>query len=46
MQVYLSFYGIWSEVLDDDERFIVARDADGVMTYVIKDGTENVRASQ
>ena len=29
MQVYLNFYGIWSDILDEDECFIVAKDADG-----------------
>ena len=45
MKVYLNFYGIWSEILDEDECFIVAKGPDVVMTYIIKDGTENVRQS-
>lgn len=43
MQVYLHRYGIWSDVIDQCDTFILAIDADGVMCYVLRDGTEQVR---
>ena len=45
-QVYLFKFGVWVDVLDENEAFIAAKDADGVVTYVIKDGSEQVRVSQ
>lgn len=42
-QVYLHTFGIWSNVLDECDTFLVAKDADGINDYVIKDGNEIVR---
>lgn len=43
-QVYLTRYGIWSDIIDQCDMFILARDADGVNVYVVKDGMQMVRA--
>ena len=45
-KVYLFKFGVWVDVLYENEAFIAAKDADGVVTYVIKDGSEQVRVSQ
>lgn len=45
-QVYLFKFGVWVDVIDESGHFIAAKDADGVVTYVIKDGSEQVRVSQ
>ncbi len=42
-QVYLQKYGIWSDVLDECDAFVVAKDADGVNVYVVKDALILVR---
>ena len=42
-QVYPHAHGIWSPVLDESDTFILAKDVDGVMTYVVKDGYQQVR---
>lgn len=42
-QVYLNLFGIWSDVVAECDTFILARDADGVMCYVLRDGQEQVR---
>ncbi len=45
-QVYLTRYGIWSDIIDQCDMFILARDADGVKVFVIKDGMQMVRAAK
>jgi len=42
-QVYLTHFGMWSDVLDECREFILAKDADGVLCYGIKDGAQQVR---
>lgn len=42
-QVYLNLFVIWSDVISECDTFILARDADGVMCYVLRDGLEMVR---
>lgn len=41
--VYLHYHGVWSDIIAQNNTFILARDIDGVMTYVLRDGMENVR---
>lgn len=42
-QVYLNLYGHWSDIIEESHVFILAKDVDGVMTYIIKDGQERTR---
>lgn len=42
-QVYLFAHGAWSDIIAECETFIVAKDIDGLMTYVVKNGMEQVR---
>jgi len=42
-QVYLSHFNIWSEVISECDTFLLAKDADGVNVYVVKDGFQQVR---
>lgn len=43
-QVYLTRYGIWSDIIDQCDTLTLARDADDVNVYVVKDGMQMVRA--
>lgn len=45
-QVYLSLFGVWSDIIDQCDTFIVAKDMDGIMTYVLKDGAQKVRLAK
>ena len=42
-QVFLQSYHIWADVIAESDVFLVAKDVDGVMTYVVKDGYQQVR---
>ena len=42
-QIYLTMSRTWQDVLDECIRFYVAKDVDGVMVYVIRDGQEQIR---
>ena len=42
-QVYLTMHRVWVDIIDECETFILARDIDGVMVYVLRDGQERVR---
>ncbi len=42
-QVHLIAHGVWSDIISECDMFILAKDVDGVMTYVIKDGMQRVR---
>lgn len=43
MQVYLTTYGIWSDVIAMCDTFVLAKDVDGVNVYVYRDGLEMLR---
>jgi predicted phosphohydrolase len=43
MQVYLRLNRHWADVISENDVFILAKDIDGVMTYVVRDGLEQVR---
>lgn len=42
-QVRLMIHGFWADIISECDVFILAKDLDGVMVYVVKDGTERVR---
>ena len=42
-QVFLQAHHIWADVIAESDVFLVAKDVDGVMTYVVKDGYQQVR---
>jgi len=37
MEVFLAMSRTWAKVISSDHRFILARDVDGIMTYVVND---------
>lgn len=42
-QVKSTRFGMWLDVENESDIFIQAKDVDGVMLYVIKDGTQQTR---
>lgn len=46
MQVYLTASNTWANVIEQDRVFIKAKDVDGIMVYVIKDGQEITRSGE
>lgn len=42
-EVYLTASQTWQPIIDSNARFYLAKDVDGVMVYVIRDGQEQVR---
>lgn len=44
-QVWLNIHGFWSDVIAENDLFIAAKDIDGMITYVIKDGAELTRVA-
>jgi hypothetical protein len=45
-QIYLHYSGTWATVISETPNEYVAKDIDGVMTYVIKDGSEFLREKE
>ena len=42
-QVFLTMTQHWADIIEECDTFILAKDLDGVMVYVIKDGQQKVR---
>lgn len=42
-QVYLAASNTWKPIISYNANFILAKDADGVMVYVIRNGEEQVK---
>lgn len=42
-EVYLINSRTWQQIIPSDNNFILAKDVDGVMTYVVNDPTAAIR---
>jgi len=45
-QIFLFAHNIWADIAAESELFYRATDVDGVVTYVLKDGLEQIRTQQ